>query len=108
MLDHQSTSEPQLPLTGTAAMYTRGATQTTRTHLPLPKFEDMTDEQLEEVLQGYFRSMNSLMVRSQIPAEHRAEYRQYQGSVAAIEAEQEKRYQAHPTITMQDTTHYVW
>jgi len=35
MLDHQSTSEPQLPLTGKAAMYTRGATHTTRTHLPL-------------------------------------------------------------------------
>lgn len=74
----------------------------------MPKFEDMTDEQLEEVLQGCFRSMDSLMVCSQIPAEHRAEYRQYQRSVAVIEAEQEKRYQAHPTIAMQDTTHYVW
>src|SRR5258708_13441092 len=35
MLDHQSASEAQLPLTGKAAMYTRGATHTTRTHLPL-------------------------------------------------------------------------
>ena len=35
MLDHQSTSEPQLPLTGKAAMYTRVATHATRTHLPL-------------------------------------------------------------------------
>ena len=74
----------------------------------MPKFEDMTDRQLEEVLQGCFRYMSSLMVRSQVPAEHRAEYRQYQASVVAIEAEQEKRYQAHPTIAMQDTTHYVW
>ena len=35
MLDHQSASEPQMPLTGKAAMYTRGATYATRTHLPL-------------------------------------------------------------------------
>jgi Resolvase, N terminal domain len=35
MLDHQSASEPQWPLTGKAAMYTRGATHATRTHLPL-------------------------------------------------------------------------
>ncbi len=35
MLDQQSASEPQCPLTGKAAMYTRGATHTTRTHLPL-------------------------------------------------------------------------
>ncbi len=36
MLDHhQSTSDPQLLLTGKAAMYTRVATHTKRTHLPL-------------------------------------------------------------------------
>ena len=35
MLDHQSASEPQWPLTGKAAMYTRVATHTKRTHLPL-------------------------------------------------------------------------
>ncbi len=35
MLDHQSASDPQLPLTGKAAMYTRVATHTKRTHLPL-------------------------------------------------------------------------
>ena len=35
MPDQQSTSEPQLPLTGKTAMYTRGATHATPTHLPL-------------------------------------------------------------------------
>ena len=35
MPDQQSTSEPQLPLTGKAAMYTRVATHAKRTHLPL-------------------------------------------------------------------------
>jgi len=51
--------------------------------------------------------MSSLTVRSQVAPENRVEYSQYQQSVAVIEAEQEKR-QAHPTIAMQDTTHYVW
>jgi len=35
MLDHQSASDPQLPLTGKAAIYTRVATHTKRTHIPL-------------------------------------------------------------------------
>ena len=35
MLDQQSTSEPQLPLTGKAAIYTRVATHAKRTHIPL-------------------------------------------------------------------------
>jgi len=35
MPDQQSTSEPQLPLTGKAAIYTRVATHAKRTHLPL-------------------------------------------------------------------------
>src|SRR5260221_8101771 len=35
MRDQQSTSEPQWPLTGKAAIYTRGATHAKRTHIPL-------------------------------------------------------------------------
>lgn len=34
MLDHQSASDPQLPLTSKAAIYTRVATPARRTHIP--------------------------------------------------------------------------
>lgn len=71
-------------------------------------FRLMSDEQLEELLQGCYRYQTSLMVRSLLPAEHRAKYQQYQETIFTLEMEQSKRYHAHPTIAMQDTTHSIW
>ena len=69
-------------------------------------FKDMSDTQLDEMLQGCFRYMSSLTVNSRVPAEDRKEYQQYQSSVEVIEAEQGRRQ--HTTIAEQDTTGYVW
>jgi len=69
-------------------------------------FKDMSDVQLEELLQGCFRYMASLTVNSRVPAEDRKEYQQYQSSVEVIESEQNRRQGT--TVAMQDTTGYVW
>lgn len=57
----------------------------------MKRFQEMTNDQLTQLLECCFRSQAALTVKSKVPAAFRIEYRQYQQSITAIEQEQYAR-----------------